>query len=321
MDQYITQRGPAKIEGADIGPDTMAVVPDPGPLNLPLDKVYKAKNEIVIPFDAFPISHLSFSSLKNYLSNPAGWYRQYVLKQYDNDLSPAALVGRTIHKQLECFYKGLSWEKSFEITASFFEENVRAVTDWKKTGSPEKCWNEIVSGLRDLKRAIAKRKLPKQDDGVLFVESPLVQACGFSIPIKVIPDLAVKKKSGIDIYDWKKVSAFNETAPAVYWIQAYFNIKVIEKQTGEFVRGMTFVEIKPKTSKTADLSEAIRTIVIPNNPSSIEFRAIRRLIDFMLKDIAGVERHFLPNVTDMYAGDDEWMRFLEETNNDPAYSL
>lgn len=294
------------------------------PVDLNTPEAYQPGHSTPVPESKIihsPIQHLSFSALKTYLSNPAGFYRQYVLKQYDNDLSPAALVGRTIHKQMESFYKQLTWEKSLEITESFFKENVRLVTDWKKTGSPEKSWNEALAGIRDLRRAIPKRKIPKQDDKIVLVETAMTALCGAHIPLKVIPDLVIEKKVGLDAYDWKKVSAFNDTPPAVYWIQAYFIVKPLEKQTGKFVRSVTFVEIKPKLTQSSDLSETIRTHVIPNNPSSIEFRAILRLINFMLEDISGVKRHFLPNVTDMYAGDDEWVRWLEETNNDPAYAL
>lgn len=264
----------------------------------------------------FPIQHLSFSALKTYLSNPAGFYRQYVLMERTDELSPAALVGRTIHKYMECYYRGLKRKDTQDLVQAFFAEQSQLVTDWGKTGSPEKAKGEVLCAIRDLKKMIAKKKLPNKNAGVLFVEEPFEGSVGHACELKAIPDLVTMDERGIHIFDWKKVSAFNlDSTPALYWIQAYFNMRSVEAAYGP-VKGMTFVEVKPL--KEAGQA-AVNLRYIPND-NSLELRAARRLVDFMLEDLSGEKRHFLGNVCDMYAGDDEWAHWLEETKKDPVYS-
>lgn len=267
----------------------------------------------------YPIQHLSFSSLKNYLSNQAGWYRSYVLNERTNELSPAALVGRTIHKYMELHYRRMSPEDIHELVEQFFMEQSANVEDWGKTGSKKKSKNEVMCAIRDLLRAIGKGKLPGPRAKIVNIEQAMKAPVGFNVPLKAIPDLIIRKKDGLHIYDWKKTSAFNKKPPALYFIQAVFNCRLAKETYKEPVVSMIFVEVKPRKEEGV-LKEAVNLVKIKIAWDSLEFRAISRLIDCMLEDVSGARRYYLPNVTDMYAGDDEWVRWLEATSNDPAYN-
>jgi hypothetical protein len=262
----------------------------------------------------YPIQHLSFSSLKNYLSNQAGWYRSYVLNERTNELSPAALVGRTIHKYMELYYRRIPTQSIHEVVEAFFEEQAATVTDWGKTGSPEKAKMEAMAGIRDLLRAIGKGKLPGPRAKIVNIEEIMEEGVGYGVRIKAIPDLIVRKKDGLHIYDWKKVSAFNDKPTALYYMQALFNAYTAVAKYKEPIVDVTFVEVKPRKDE-GKLKGSINLIKVNVDVESIEFRAVDRLIKCMLEDISGDKRHYLPNVTDMYAGEDEWVAWLKETNN------
>lgn len=268
----------------------------------------------------YPIQYLSFSSLKNYLSNQAGWYRSYVLNERTNELSPAALVGRTIHKYMELHYRLLPVATCREITIAFFNEQARTVTDWGKTGNKTKSKNEVMCAIRDLLRAVDKKKLSGPKAAIVNIEEPMEAPVGFSIPLKAIPDLIIRKKDGLHIWDWKKCSAFNKKPSALYYMQAVFNAMLAREKYKEDVIDVTFVEIKPLKNE-GPLKKAVNLVVVKMDWESLQLIAVKRLINFMLEDISGIKRHYLPNVTDLYSSEESWMAWLEETSDDTNYHL
>lgn len=49
----------------------------------------------------FPVKHLSYSSMKEYLQNPRSFLKKYVRYEFDDATGPAFLVGQAVHKALE----------------------------------------------------------------------------------------------------------------------------------------------------------------------------------------------------------------------------
>src|SRR5574337_753619 len=104
----------------------------------------------------YPIDRLSFSAVREYLSNPWRFHRIYVLKIQTFTDSPATLVGRAFHKCLELFYsspdfrteEGLARAKESALSI------IRAAApqvDWGKTGSLEKSEAEALQTIEDRK--------------------------------------------------------------------------------------------------------------------------------------------------------------------------
>ena len=56
----------------------------------------------------FPVEHLSPSSIRKYLENPHGFFKNYVRLEYDDTLSPALLEGDAMHRVLAEYYDGLT---------------------------------------------------------------------------------------------------------------------------------------------------------------------------------------------------------------------
>ena len=54
---------------------------------------------------AYPISHISYSSMKMYHTNPGGWKEKYILNNYTYKSSPAAIVGKMAHTVVADYIK------------------------------------------------------------------------------------------------------------------------------------------------------------------------------------------------------------------------
>ena len=52
----------------------------------------------------FPVKHLSYSSMKQYLQDPRGFLKKYVRYEFDDTTSPAYLAGLAVHKALELYF-------------------------------------------------------------------------------------------------------------------------------------------------------------------------------------------------------------------------
>lgn len=52
----------------------------------------------------FPVKHLSYSSMKKYLSDPRGFLKSYIRYEFDNTTSPSYMAGLALHKALELYF-------------------------------------------------------------------------------------------------------------------------------------------------------------------------------------------------------------------------
>lgn len=61
----------------------------------------------------FPVKHLSYSAIAQYLKNPRSFKMKYIEYQFDDDTNPSFLIGQGIHKGLEIYFQHLidtKWE-------------------------------------------------------------------------------------------------------------------------------------------------------------------------------------------------------------------
>lgn len=53
----------------------------------------------------FPVKHLSYSAIAQYLKNPRSFKMKYIEYQFDDDTNPSFLIGQAIHKGLEIYFQ------------------------------------------------------------------------------------------------------------------------------------------------------------------------------------------------------------------------
>lgn len=279
----------------------------------------------------YPIDRLSFSAVREYLSNPFRFWRIYVQKISTWTDSPATLVGKAFHKCLELYYtspefrtpEGLEEAKAAGlaiITAAAPQ------VDWGKTGSLEKAHADALQTIEHYFLEDPKY----QDMGTLTPERLLSGTIkGIPVTVKAISDLTIEGEGGTGIVDFKKVSQLSEWPeeiteppnPAVvtrlfpgvppgYLFQAWFNQKSLFAATGKKADWMKFHEVK--TSKNKDGSPQSNVIVV--DFATPEWKAMDRIITKMVKailrDVSRKSRVWLPNVFDQMAGEESWSEYL-----------
>lgn len=52
----------------------------------------------------FPTKHLSYSSIKEYLSNPRSFLKKYIRYEFDDSTKGTFMVGKSVHKALEIVF-------------------------------------------------------------------------------------------------------------------------------------------------------------------------------------------------------------------------
>lgn len=272
-----------------------------------------------------PIDKLSFSAMRSYMTSPAAFWRNYVLKQWDNFEKVSYLEGKALHRALETYYLGEGNElrnglELFTEGAKDLEPNA-----YGKKGSLEKSLENITLAWDNVLKAIDAGLIPNRKRlKIINVENPLMHKTpGHEVPLKATPDLVYAKGKKLYGRDWKKVSTLSgvdeETGKVIvdpkYYMQAYFVGAVCEKEYEDALAEFTFTEIRA-TKKTDTVGVQNVTIKMGADwRKQPEFMAVKHLINEMIEDIK-YPRRYIPNVVDMMSGKDEWGLLLREYNHE-----
>lgn len=268
------------------------------------------------------LQHLSYSAVTKYLTNPYEFYRVYLQRKYRDDTSPAAAVGKAMHKAIELFYKGADVGRALEEGEKELERQAASIR-FGETQSMEDCLAEY----RSLCTIYFNSPVFNPERVVSVEEQIVAQVEGVKVKLKAITDLLGRAENGdLIIFDWKKVSKYTnpeiiigygldgeaikeEMIPAKYLIQAYFNYQTIKSRYREEPKSMVFVEIK--ATKNRDGSPQIRQYHIDFTSADVQrdFSRITRLINHIAEDVETRER-WMPNPDDMYLGDIVWREWL-----------
>lgn len=274
-----------------------------------------------------PIEKLSFSAFRSYVTSPASFWRNYVLKQWDNIDKRSMLEGTALHKILERYYSGASLEEALKEGLELFTEGSKDFTpeQWGKRGSLEKSIEDITLCAGRCEQEVGKRLPTREEITIINIENDLLhKIAGHELPLKAKPDmLYINKEHDLFIgRDWKKTATLSpideETGkpviPAKYYYQAYFVGCVAEKEYERPLDQFTFTEIRPvKKAETVSVQNV--TIQLGEGWRELPvFKAVAAQINLMIEDIKSPHRRYVANVFDMMDGDSEWMRLLEEYN-------
>lgn len=252
-----------------------------------------------------PIKHWSHSSLMSYLRNPLAWYKRYVEEVYDAPSSPSSIIGRAGHKALEHFYGGIGKEGAVALGLEYLRNIQDADIEFGKAKTRTAKKQKRAQMERDYLQAISfyLARPPRYD--VLGVEvKGIAEVEGLKLPVKAVSDLVVRSrddKDAVDIVDHKFVDSFSPlgSGKSLFIVQALFNYHTVRSTFGKPVK--RFIVHECKKRKNADGSRQMRRYVIEFDSCTDEFDLFRRLINDATEDLAQ-RRHFLPNPSDMFEG-------------------
>lgn len=288
----------------------------------------------------FPVEHFSPSSIRKYLENPHGFFKNYVRFEYDQKQSPALKEGDCIHRVLRKFYeskngdgtnipKVFDWEAAADelIEELFSPDEVKKI-DFGKTGSLDKSLTTIRTALgfyfADLPRiehvvSVEERFLSDFED---LENNPM------PIPLKGFTDLVTLEGDDYVIRDHKFVSFFVDPAEpaerAKYEMQSAPYFFLVRKRYGKNPTKMIFDEVKK--SKNRDGGAQRRELVVEYEPKmlarwvEIYKRVVRQLAGLPLIDPETGVLQFIPNPFAQF-GEEAWLDFCEEVDQGKVWTF
>lgn len=257
-----------------------------------------------------PIEHLSYSAISTFLSNPYKFKKTYILKVYDDQTSPSAIVGKAFHKVAELFFSGmelnLAMEKGFQLIEEQKDENI----NYGKTGSREQILKDFTSVVEMFFAEFDAKILGK----VLDTEKKILTNFSyedqeFPVPMKAVVDLVSEKGNELYIWDFKTTSKFSEVEkenPA-FILQSICNYFAVKEEYKRTPKKMIFIEIK--TSKNKDGSSQIQFYEIDFAKSIQYFAFFTKIYVSIIRALLNPDFEFLPNFRDMISGQESWEDF------------
>ncbi len=285
----------------------------------------------------FCVAHFSPSSIRKFLENPHGFFKNYVRYEYDESISPALVEGNAMHAVLAEYWQSVmeKKKKKFDLEESigrilaekFNPDAVRTMA-WGKTGSLEKSQTTIRNALDsyfselpviDHVVSVEERFLTEFED-LDNVEMPIALK-GFTDLIELVGDEYV-------IRDHKFVSFFSDPTDmaeiAKYEMQAAPYFFLARKRYAKNPARMIFDEVKK--SKNRDGSPQRREVVIEYTPKilnrwlEIYKRVVKTLAGIPLIDPETGVMQFLPNPFAQF-GDEAWADFCEEVDSGKVWTF
>lgn len=199
---------------------------------------------------SYPVTHISFSSMKLYHTNPGGWKEKYVLHNYLYKQSPSAIVGTMAHAVVAEHVRGNDWQEAQEAQLIQFNKYPDENIKWGKTGSREAVIKDFHSAVK-----MFFEEMPTYEQ-VLLVEEELqyhitdtidgkTVAC--ALPFKGYPDLVYRENGKLIIEDFKfkNTHTKDEDGPhPIYWTQACFYYYLVRAKFNEEPAEIRFREVK-----------------------------------------------------------------------------
>jgi hypothetical protein len=240
----------------------------------------------------YPVSHLSYSAIRSYLSDRNMFNKAYIKKIYDTMGNPAMVEGSLFHAVLADYYKN---PQSFAIKESL-ERNTHE-------------FNVLMTYFKNL---------PEYEGETKYVEmtfqSHIEDLDGepLPVPLKGVMDLIKVKVAGYYVIDHKLVSKLyeqDEIVPA-YEIQACTSYFLLEGINGYPPEKFIFNQVKK--SANADKSPQNKQYVVEYTRDMLKrFITLYRLI---LDDMKNFKP--LPSPFDMLNGNESYLEFIKNIEDE-----
>ena len=259
------------------------------------------------------IDYWSYSSMSALLSNPLNFKKKYILKVYDDPMSPSGVVGTACHKVAEAYFgNGKSTDEAIQVGYDYIDSVSEKEIDYGKTGSREKILNEFKQAI-----GFFFEELPVFHEilGVevsITTEITTVDGNVLPLPAKAKIDLIARNKlTEIEVIDWKFSRGYTDPNVTDFskFLQAMFDYHIVKEKYGEAPARVIFRECK--ISKNKDNTPQIQDYVIDFKEGTIygDFATFYKLFNEVTKYISSPTSIYLPNPNDYFNGQNSFDAF------------
>lgn len=264
----------------------------------------------------YPIDHWSYSSLKEFLRNRFMFKRKYILKIYDNQISPSMIVGKAAHKALETILKGGTVDEGMAAGLALIQRQPDEMVKWGKTGSKEQVIKDFTKAVNAYVSEIDLASLAKSAVGVEKTITAYIELNGVKagVPAKGVMDLIVRKENKrLGIIDHKFVRSYTDGKDerGDMMIQAMFNFHLVKAEYGEDPEEFIFNECRPSTNRNGDAQVQPYVIRYADHPEY--FSVFAELYDACTAEIAKPDCLYLPNFSDMMDNVETFQNFKAQS--------
>lgn len=249
------------------------------------------------------IDHLSYSAIITFLRNQVEFQKRYIAKIYDNAKSPAMVVGTAFHKAAEVYHTGGSIDEATAAGLDTISNTSDYEMDYGKTGSRE----QMIKDYTFVVNIYFEEARPYN---VVAVEKRMEHPIN-GVPMVGVSDLIVRSESnGLQVKDYKTVISYSSPTndpldPEYvenykYLLQGYIYLALAEKEYGENVESVGFIEVKK--SKNRDGSPQVREFEY-DRQSLLEFASVaHKIITNVFAYVNDDSAKFFPNPSDYING-------------------
>lgn len=259
------------------------------------------------------IDYWSYSSMSALLSNPLNFKKKYILKVYDDPMSPSGVVGTACHKVAEAYFgNGKSEQEAIQAGYDYIASVSESEIDYGKTGSREKILKDFEQGTR-----FFFEELPQYHEilGVEYsitTEITTIDGNTLPLPAKAKIDLISKNKLGeVEVVDWKFTRGYTDANVTDFgkFLQAMFDYHIVLAKFGEAPARVIFREVK--ISKNKDNTPQIQDYVIDFKEGTIygDFATFYKLYNDTTKYVSSPTSIYLPNPNDYFNGQNSFDSF------------
>ena len=259
------------------------------------------------------IDYWSYSSMSSLLSNPLNFKKKYILKVYDEPMSPSGVVGTACHKVAEAYFgSGKEREEAIDEGTRYIDSVSDKEIDFGKTGSREKILKEFTQAIQ-----FFFEELPQYHEilGVEYsatTEITTVDGNVLPLPAKAKIDLISRTKTGeIEVIDWKFVRSYTDEDVTDFgkFLQAMFDYHIVKAKFDEAPARVIFREVK--ISKNKDNTPQLQDYVIDFNEGTLygDFATFYKLYNETTKYISSPTSIYLPNPNDFFNGQNSFDAF------------
>ena len=259
------------------------------------------------------IDYWSYSSMSALLSNPLNFKKKYILKVYDDPMSPSGVVGTACHKVAEAYFgNGKEQDEAIEAGYDYIASVSEKEIDYGKTGSREQILKSFEQGVR-----FFFEELPTFHE-ILAVETSItteiqtIDGNTLPLPAKAKIDLIARNKlSELEVVDWKFTKSYTDEDVTDFgkFLQAMFDYHIVKAKYGEAPARVIFREVK--LSKNKDNTPQIQDYVIDFKEGTIygDFATFYKLFNDTTKYVSSPNSLYLPNPNDYFNGQNSFDSF------------
>lgn len=265
------------------------------------------------------------------MRNPLAFKKRYILKIYDDNYSPSAIVGQGCHKAAEVYLRALMMKSPVSVDQAvaeglkLIEGTSDTAIDYGKTGSREKMLKDYTNGVQTYFEEMPDWKHRE----ILFVEERMTETIHddsgneLPLPAKCFVDVLWRStrketfagrtypKGALFITDHKFVRGYSDPDdddPARL-VQSMFNFHIVLAKLGERPAAMLYDETK--LSKNKDGSPQLQTFAIDYENHPHYFHIFYNLYNDCTKFVMNENAIFLPNFTDTFDGKNSYQNYTQ----------